>query len=55
MHTYDRITASGIHIHVSLNIDYNTCYVFVNDIYDNRLTMRFFTNMLDAANFIDQF
>ena len=54
MHTYDTFTKNGIHVHLSVS-NYNTCYIFVNDIYDNRLTMRYFTDMNSAIAFINTF
>ena len=52
MYTNDWLTPNGIHIHLSMS-NYNTCYIFVNDIYDNRLTMRYFTDMASALEFIN--
>ena len=51
MHTYDAITNSGLHIHLSMSTD-NTCYIFSRDIYNHVLTMKFFTNVNDALDFI---
>ena len=34
MYTYDAITKTGIQIHLSMTKN-NTCYIFVNDIYNN--------------------
>jgi 3-deoxy-D-arabino-heptulosonate 7-phosphate (DAHP) synthase class II len=52
MYTNDWLTPTGIHIHLSMS-NYNTCYIFVNDIYDNQLTMRYFTDMDSAVEFIN--
>ena len=51
MHTYDAITNSGLHIHLSMSNN-NTCYIFSRDIYNHVLTMKFFTNVEDALMFI---
>jgi len=51
MHTYDAITQTGLHIHLSMS-NYNTCYIFSRDIYNHVLTMKFFTNVNDALEFI---
>jgi len=50
MHTYDAITRSGLHIHLSMSDD--ACYIFSRDIYNHELTMKFFTNVNDAMEFI---
>jgi hypothetical protein len=52
MHTYDAITNSGLHIHLSMNTEESTCYIFSRDIYNHVLTMKFFTNVSDALDFI---
>jgi hypothetical protein len=54
MYIYDAITKTGIQIHLSMSKD-NTCYIFVNDIYNNTLTMKFFTDMESAIEFIHSF
>ena len=51
MYTYDNITRDGLHIHLSMS-NHNTCYIFVNDIYNDCLTMRYFCNMESALIFI---
>ena len=38
MHTYDAITNSGLHIHLSMSNN-NTCYIFSRDIYNHVLTI----------------
>ncbi len=54
MQQRDFFAANGwAHIHLSVNHDASVCYIFVNDIYNERLTMRYFTNMEDALNFIE--
>ena len=52
MYTYDAITPTGVQIHLSMSSNYNTCYIFVNDIYANQLTMKFFTDTNSALQFI---
>ena len=54
MFTYDAITKTGIQIHLSMTKN-NTCYIYVNDIYNNQLTMKFFTDMESAIEFIHSF
>ena len=54
MYTYDAITKTGIQIHLSMTKN-NTCYIYVNDIYNNQLTMKFFTDMESAIEFIHSF
>jgi hypothetical protein len=54
MHIYDAVTLTGLQIHLSMS-NANTCYIFVNDIYCDQLTMRFFTNMEAAVEFIRSF
>ncbi len=54
MQQRDFFAANGwAHIHLSVNHNASVCYIFVNDIYNERLTMRYFTNMADALNFIE--
>jgi hypothetical protein len=56
MQQRDFFAANGsVHIHLCVNNTADTCYIFVNDIYNERLTMRYFTSMTDAMNFIDSF
>ncbi len=52
MYTNDWLTPTGIHIHLSMS-NYSTCYIFVNDIYADFLTMRYFTDMESAIEFIN--
>lgn len=54
MYTYDAITKTGIQIHLSMS-ENNTCYIFINDIYNNQLRMKFFTDMQSAIEFIHSF
>ncbi len=54
MQTRDFIVANGyMHIHLSVNDTADACYIFVNDIYDEKLTMRYFTDMESALAWID--
>ncbi len=56
MQQRDFLSIDGhFHIHLSVNDDANVCYIFVNNIYNKRLTMRYFTNMEDALKFIENF
>ena len=52
MYTYDFSAANNsLQIHLSVS-DHDTCYIFVNDIYNDRLTMRYFSTMAAALTFI---
>ena len=54
MQTRNFIAANGsVQIHLSVNDTGSVCYIFVNDIYNERLTMRYFTSMEDALQFIE--
>ena len=54
MQTKDFVVANGYkHIHLSVNDDQSVCYIFVNDIYNECLTMRFFIDMPSALNWIN--
>ena len=55
MYTYDAFTTNGLQIHLSMSNNYNTCYIFVNDIYGNNLTMKFFNDTESALAFIQSF
>ena len=54
MYTYDAVTKTGIQIHLSMSTD-NTCYIFVNDVFNNELKMKFFTDTESAIKFIHSF
>ena len=55
MHSRDLISSSGhLHIHISLS-EYNTCYIFVNDIYNDYLKMKWFRDYQSALDWIDSF
>jgi hypothetical protein len=48
------IAANGwVQIHLSVNNTADTCYIYVNDIYNQQLTMRFFTDMAEAVTWIN--
>ncbi len=49
--TYDRITPDGLHFHLCLYE--GVCCVMVTDIYDQELTIRYFTNVNKALRFIN--
>ena len=51
MYTYDAITKTGLHIHLSMN-DNTECYILVYDLYTHHLEMKFFTDQETAKNFI---
>jgi hypothetical protein len=52
MYTYDNITLDGIHIHLSMSESRESNYIFVHNIYENRLTMKYFVHVEDAIAFI---
>ena len=55
MQQRDFVSADGhLQIHLSVNNTSSVCYIFVNNIYYKRLTMRYFTNVEDAMTWIDQ-
>ena len=50
--TQDFISVSGhLQVHLSLS-DYNTSYIFVNDIFNDRLIMRYFSDHETAVDWI---
>ena len=54
MQTRNFIAANGsVQIHLSVNDTGSVCYIFVNDIYNERLVMRYFVDMADAMRFIE--
>lgn len=54
MQQRDFYAANGsVHIHLCVNSTADTCYIFVNDIYNNRLTMRYFVDINEAMAWID--
>ena len=56
MQTRNFIAANGsVQIHLSVNDTGSVCYIFVNDIYNEHLVMRYFTSMEDAMKFIENF
>jgi hypothetical protein len=50
-YTYDTITDTGLCIHLSMTIE-NICYILVYDLYTLHTTMKFFTTVEDALDFI---
>jgi hypothetical protein len=55
MYTYDNYTIDGIHIHLSMCESKESNYIFVHNIYEDSLTMRYFLKVEDAMNFIHGF
>jgi hypothetical protein len=54
MQQRDFTAANGwAQIHLSINHNASVCYIYVNDIYNDRLTMRFFTDMHTALSWIN--
>jgi len=52
MQTHDFSTANNsLQIHISVS-EYNTCYIFVNDIYNDQLRMFYFVDVESARRFI---
>lgn len=55
MQTQDFVSISGhLQVHLSLS-DYNTSYIFVNDIFNDRLIMRYFGDHDSAVEWIKSF
>ena len=53
--TQDFISSSGhLQVHLSLS-EYNTSYIFVNDIFNDRLIMRYFSDHDSAVSWIKSF
>lgn len=52
MYTYDNITLDGYHIHLSMSINNESNYIFIHNIYENTLTMKYFTRVEEAMKFI---
>jgi glutamine synthetase len=52
MYVYDNFTVNGVHIHLSMSESKESNYIFVHNIYENRLTMKYFTRVEDAIEFI---
>ena len=53
MQSKDLISTSGyLQIHVSFS-DHNTCYIFINNILNNELKMKWFTNYKSAMAWIN--
>ena len=54
MQQRDFYAANGwVQIHLCVNPTGDTCYIYVNDIYNQKLTMRFFTDMTEAMSWIN--
>jgi hypothetical protein len=51
MHTYDAITHTGLHIHLSM-VTPKQCYILVYDTYTQSVNMKFFTDQESALYFI---
>ena len=51
MHTYDALTNTGLHIHLSM-LSQTQCYILVYDTYTQLVDMKFFTNQEAAIYFI---
>ena len=54
MKTHDLIYFDGaLQIHLSINPIANICYIYVNDIYNDSLVMRYFNNVAQALDWIE--
>jgi len=51
MYTYDATTKSGLMIHLSMK-ENSDCYILVYDVFTQGLTMKFFTDVDSAKEFI---
>jgi hypothetical protein len=51
MHIYDAITNSGLHIHLSMMED-ESFYIMVHDLVNFTMTMKFFSSVEPAREFI---
>jgi hypothetical protein len=51
---YDLLTRDGFQIHLSMCMDGSSNYLFINDIYNNKLTMKYFLDAEQAKKFIEQ-
>jgi hypothetical protein len=51
MYTYDATTKSGLMIHLSMK-ENSDCYILVYDVFTQQLTMKFFTDVDSAKEFI---
>ena len=51
MHTYDALTNTGLHIHLSM-VTPTQCYILVYDTYTQTIDMKFFTNQNSALYYI---
>lgn len=51
MQSYNIVTDTGLHFHVSLS-DRGICYIMVNDYFSNDFDMRYFTNLENALDYI---
>ena len=51
MHIYDAITATGLHIHLSMQED-ESFYILVHDLDNFTLMMKFFSRVEPALDFI---
>ena len=54
MQTYDVTTPDGLQIHLSIS-RWDTGYIFINDIYDDKITFKYFTDMRTAIYFIKSY
>jgi hypothetical protein len=51
MHIYDAVTNTGLHIHLSMKDD-ESFYIMVHDLVNFTMTMKFFTSVEPARQFI---
>jgi hypothetical protein len=53
MQTQDLVYFDGaLQVHLSMNLMQNICYIYVYDVYNEKLTMRYFTDIEAALSWI---
>ena len=54
MQTQDLVFYDGaVQIHISMYNELNICYIFVHDVFNEQLTMRYFDDINEARCWID--
>jgi hypothetical protein len=54
MKSRDLVYYNGsVQIHISINSEFNICYIYVHDVFNEKLTMRYFTDISEALSWID--
>jgi hypothetical protein len=52
MHIYDATNKQGLHIHLSMSNTVNSNYIFVHNVFSGMFSMRYFTDLHQAMEFI---